>query len=318
MAFAPDDPVIAWLLQGDVAIRYQTRRDLLGANRPDLRARIATEGWGAALLGQRNPDGSWGLGFYQPKWTCSHYTLLDLATIGLDPAHARARDSVQRILDTEKRDDGGIGPGKTVADSDVCVNGMFLTYASHFRAPARDLRSIVDFLIGQHMGDGGFNCRSNRAGARHSSMHSTISVFEGLSRYRRAGYGYRAEDLAGIRRDCVEFLLLHKLFRSDRTGKVIDPAFLRLPYPWRWRYNVLRALDAFAAEGVPWDDRMQDAVDVLLTSRRRPDGRWPTNAAHPGAVHLTMDPAGEPGRWNTLIALRSLAHYGKLSSALPA
>ena len=46
-----------WLLKGDVSIQYQVHRDLLGQARPDLRACIATEGWGAHFLSLRNPNG---------------------------------------------------------------------------------------------------------------------------------------------------------------------------------------------------------------------------------------------------------------------
>ena len=76
-----DSTILDWLLSGDVALQYQASRDLLGEDRPDLRARIATEGWGARLLACRNDDGSWGERFYQPKWTSTHYTLLDLKTL---------------------------------------------------------------------------------------------------------------------------------------------------------------------------------------------------------------------------------------------
>ncbi len=317
MRLDPADPVVAWLLAGDVAIQYQTHRDLLGQERPDLRARIATEGWGAALIAARRPDGHWGQGFYQPKWTSTHYTLLDMMMLGADPTHPQLRESVHLVTQTEKHADGGIGPGKSIAQSDVCVNGMFLNYASYFGEEEDGLRSVVDFLIGQTMADGGFNCRSNRSGARHSSLHSTVSVLEGIHRYRVAGYAYRGAELDRIAETCVEFILMHRLYKSDRTGDVISPAFLRLPWPWRWRYNILRALDCFAAMGLTWDARMQDAVEALL-DRRRPDGRWPTNAAHPGAVHVTMDKAGQPGRWNTLVALRALSHFGKLPATAPA
>jgi hypothetical protein len=312
--FDPGHPLLTWLLSGDVAIQYQVWRDLLGTDRPDLQARIAKEGWGAALLAARHPEGHWGDRFYQPKWTSSHYTLLDLKTLAISPSHPVPRESVRLIARTEKHPDGGIGPGRSIGASDVCVNGMFLNYASYFGEEEPTLQSIVDFLIGQHMGDGGFNCRSNRSGARHSSLHSTLSVLEGIHQYKTSGYRYRLDALDRIAGQCVAFLLLHRLFKSDRTGAVIRPEFLKLPFPRRWRYATLRALDCLAQMDHPWDDRLQDAVDVLL-NRRRSDGRWMTNAAHPGAVHLVMDRAGQPGRWNTLIALRVLAHYDKLPEA---
>ncbi len=310
MSINPDNPVVSWLLEGDVAIQYQVWRDLFGQDRPGLRRRIGTEGWGAAILSKRHQDGTWGEGFYQPKWTSSHYTLLDLKNLALDPGHKLAGESVDLISHTEKREDGGIGPGETISASDACVNGMFLNYASYFGAAQSELESIVDFLIAQHMADGGFNCRLNRSGARHSSLHSTISVLEGITEYERRGYDYRVDELSRIARRCVGFILVHRLFRSDRTGEVIKPEFLKLPYPWRWKYNILRALDCFAAAGVAWDARMQDGIEALM-ARCRPDGRWPTNAAHPGTVHVVMDPARQPGRWNTLMALRVLSRYGK-------
>ena len=75
------------------------------------------------------------------------------------------------------------------------------------------------------------NGRLNRSGARHSSLHSTVSVLEGICQYRKSGYAYRNAELADIAQNCIAFMLLHRLFRSDRTGKVINPEFHRLPFP---------------------------------------------------------------------------------------
>lgn len=43
-------PIINWLLEGDVAIQYQVHRDLLASEKSDLRDRIASEGWGQSFL----------------------------------------------------------------------------------------------------------------------------------------------------------------------------------------------------------------------------------------------------------------------------
>ena len=126
--------VVDWLLGGDVAVAFQTARDLLGQDRPELQARIATEGHGAALLAARGANGHWGRGFYQPKWTSSHYTLLELKNLGLPPGTEPARETVQLILRREKSRDGGLNPTATVAWSDACVNGMALGYSAYFGA----------------------------------------------------------------------------------------------------------------------------------------------------------------------------------------
>jgi len=50
----------------------------------------------------------------------------------------------------------------------------------------------------------------------------------------------------------------------------------------------------------------------MMPAKRMADGSWLTNAAHPGVVHVCLEQAGQPGRWNTLIALRALGHFGQL------
>lgn len=300
-----NDAIIDWLLEGDLAIQYQVHRDLLGEERPDLRARIATEGWGARFLACRNPDGSWGQRFYQPKWTSTHYTLLDLRTLCIDPDNALIQGSIFDVLGDLKGPDGGILCSRANAASDVCVNGMVLNYASYFGTPGDDLRSVVDFLLNEHMADGGFNCRSNCSGAHHSSLHSTLSVLEGIQEYATSGYGYRLDELQKAAEVAREFILLHRLFKSDRTGQIIRKDFLRLSFPPRWFYNILRSLDHFRAAKAPWDDRMSEAFSVLMSKRRR-DGRWPLQAARAGQVHFRMEEPRQPSRWNTLLALRVL------------
>jgi len=306
------DQLVNWLLAGDVAIQYQVYRDLLDEERPDLRARlrarIASEGWGAQFLQARQPEGHWGRGFYQTKWISSHYTLLDLKHLGITPEHPQIRESIHHILAHHKSADGGVNPAKTIQASEVCVNGMFLNYACYFRMPAEPLQSIVDFLIGVQMPDGGFNCESNQHGAAHSSLHSTISVLEGIAEYLANGYAYRAAELNVIAGQAQEFILLHRLFRSDHTGEIIHPRFLMLSYPSRWFYDILRALDYFRSAGVAYDPRMQDALDVL-TQKRRQDGSWPLQARHPGQTHFDMEKPGQPSRWNTLRALRVFKHF---------
>jgi hypothetical protein len=304
-----NDEVLRWLLRGDVSVQYQTWRDLLDDDRPDLQRRITTEGWGARFLSCQNSNNSWGRGFYQPKWTSSHYTLLDLRSLEADPGEPRIRDAIHRITTERKNEDGGIRHAVTVVASDVCLNGMYLSYACYFSEPQEGLESVIDFVLDQRLPDGGFNCRWNRSGARHSSVHSTLSVLEGMLEYCLKGYEHRSQDVREATMGAREFLLQHRLFRSDRTGQVIHPSLLRIPHPPRWKYNILRSLDYFRRAGAEWDERMADAMDVLV-QKRGADGRWRLQAAHPGAVHFDMEEVGRPSRWNTLIALRVLKMFG--------
>jgi hypothetical protein len=299
--------IIAWLLEGDIAIQYQVHRDLLGSDRPDLQARISTEGWGLRLLECQRADGHWGRKFYQPKWTSTHYTLLDLKHLNMAPVPSVIA-AIHMVLENEKGPDGGINPSKTMQHSDVCINGMVLNYACYFRMAEAHLTSMIDFLLAAKMADGGFNCLSNRQGATHSSLHTTLSVLEGILEYERHGYTYRLDELKRAQQSSQEFILLHHLFRSDRTGKVINPHFLGLHYPSRWYYDILRALDYFRDAQAPYDTRMQEAIQVIL-QKQTASGYWKLAAHHPGQTHFHMEPAGKPSRWITLRALRVLRAY---------
>jgi hypothetical protein len=139
-------------------------------------------------------------------------------------------------------------------------------------------------------------------------MHTTISVLVGILEYTKNGYRYRLKELQEAADQSREFLLRHRLFRSDRTGNVIDKKWLMLSYPSRWKYDILRALDYFQFAGIDYDPRMQDALDYLEKKRRK-DYTWPVQAKHPGQTHFEMEKTGGPSRWNTLRALRVLKHF---------
>ena len=67
-------------------------RDLTGASAEGVaaeRARIASEGWGAPILGRQRADGNFGGGITTPHWRSNLYTLLLLRHLGLDPTSPR-------------------------------------------------------------------------------------------------------------------------------------------------------------------------------------------------------------------------------------
>ena len=127
---------------------------------------------------------------------------------------------------------------------------------------------------------------------------------------QRNGYSYRLKELEKTKSESQEFILMHKLFRSDKTGKMINPNFLKLCYPPRWYYDILKAMDYFQSAYVKYDNRMDDAIEVII-SKRNKDGQWKLPANHPGQTHFDMEKPGNPSRWNTLRALRVLNHYKK-------
>ncbi len=297
--------VIDWLLRGDPSIRWQAQRDLLhlGADVYDYeRARMLRAGWGKHLLAQQDADGNWGGGIYTPKWTSTTYTLLLLRDLGLPQDEARAQRGCANFFFRGLERDGGINLFKSYDHSETCVNGMLLSLLSYFRSQDPRLHSIAGYLLNEQMPDGGWNCRYV-LGATHASFHTTISVLEGLRDYRLLAGS--TPQLADAVARGHEFLLNHRLYKSHRTGRIVDSEMTRLHFPPRWHYDILRALDYFRSVGASTDPRMADAVG-LLKSHRTPDGRWPLNRSWTGRVFFELESTGKPSRWNTLRALRVL------------
>lgn len=303
--------IVEWLLNGDVSIKYQVHRDLLCSSenqQKKLQKKIETEGWGAQFLHAQKENSHWGRGFYQPKWISTHYTLLDLKNIGLSQNNGNAQKSILKILDETIGRDGGVNYSKTVKESDVCINGMVVGIASYFKIMGKKINSLIDYLLSTQMDDGGWNCEHIH-GATHSSLHTTISVLEGLLEYKKTGGEHRIKDIEKADSRGIEFILEHKLFQSHRTGAIIDKKMLMLSYPSRWRYDILRALDYFQSAKIRYDNRMDAAIEILI-KKRRSDHKWPLQMKHSGQVHFDMEKTGQPSRWNTLRALRVLEHFG--------
>ena len=306
---------IKWLLNGDPAIRWQALRDLVGAAERTVereRRRVARDGWGARLLARQDPEGTWagGLssdgGLYSPKWTSTTYTMLLLRDFGLPATDRQARKACTLLLDRGLQRDGGINYGiwaKWTRRSETCVTGMVLSILSYFEYEDARLDTIANHLLEQQMPDGGWNCQ-RPSGATHASVHTTISVLEGLRLYE-LHRGRQVREVRAAQRRGREFLLVHRLFRSHRTGEIIKPVFTRFSFPPRWHYDILRALDYFQAVNGPCDRRLAEAIDIVRSSQRE-DGRWLLQHAYQGKTYFELERLGAPSRWNTLRALRVL------------
>ncbi|MGH8958748.1 MAG: hypothetical protein ACRDVK_08740 [Acidimicrobiia bacterium] len=243
------------------------------------------------------------LGTYSPKWISTTYTLLLLRDMGLDPASDEARRAVSLVRENSKWEEGG----QDYFDGEVepCINGMAVAIGSYF---GENVEGIVDRLVGEQLGDGGWNCEAER-GSTRGSFDTTISVLEGLLEYEKANGG--SSKVAEVRHIGEEYLLERRLMRRLSTGELIDPTWLQFSFPPRWHYDVLRGLDYLRSAGVEPDERSAEAVD-LVEGKRQPDGRWLLENTYPGRVHFEMDEGdGKPSRWNTLRAMRVLAWAGR-------
>lgn len=295
---------LRWLLDSDPAIRWQVMRDLTGET-PDAvkaeRSRIATQGWGAELLARQSPGGNWGGPTEYPGLLITLYTLVVLKDLGLDPASEQARRMIDRV---DKR--LVFRPLKNRpflhGETEPCINGRILGIGAYFKEPNDEL---VNQLLNEQLEDGGWNCEAPNS--RRSSFHTTICVLEGLREYERAVR--KSALVTRARKKAENYLLERRMFRSLRSGEVIDKRWLRFSFPTFWHYDVLRGLDYLRNAGIKPNNRVTEAVQIVM-KRRHQNGRWPLNVVHAEQIPLAMETAvGSASRWNTLRALRVLRWY---------
>jgi hypothetical protein len=260
------------------------------------------------------PDGSWGGGIYSPKWISTTYTLLSLIGIGIPGDHPAAQKAAALTLDKMlglRRDETFM---HRLAELDRCIVGMDLGIASYFGLRDERVEAMVANLLIERMPDGAWNCRRmRRPRPHHSSFHTTFNVLEGLRLWLETTPEHPLRDeVVEAEREALRFALQHRLFKSDKTGEVIHHNFTMLSYPYRWYYNVLRGLEYFARVDWPYDERLEEAME-LLRRRRGADGRWPVQHKYPGKSFFEMEKVGGPSRWNTLRALRVLKWWERVS-----
>jgi hypothetical protein len=315
--------IMPWLLDSDPSIRWQVMRDLTGAPAEEVaaeRARVATEGAGARLLGLQGADGRWGGAAWNRGWNSTMHVLMLLRDLGLDPASDQARRAVGRVRDGVTWT--GCGPPECdgnpffAGEVEPCINGQVGAVGAYF---GQDVRGIVDRLLAEQLPDGGWNCEA-ASGSTRSSFNTTICVLEALLEHGlRAG---SSPEVTAARLRGEAYLLERRLFRRRSTGAVIDhdrkdgpaggrghPAWTRFAFPTWWHYDVLRGLEYLRRAGVAPDGRVAEAID-LAVSKRDGDGRWPLEVRYPGDMPVETDEReGRPSRWNTLRALRVLNWY---------
>jgi hypothetical protein len=301
--YAPRPAHLKWLLDSDPSIRWQVMRDLTDEAPNAIaaeRSRVATEGWGAQLLDRQAPAGTWGGRKENEGLLITFYTLVVMKDLGLDPASKQARKMTARVekLRFKWHNNRAFFDGET----EPCINGRILGLGAYFKEPND---ALANQLLAEQLEDGGWNCEAPKS--TRSSFHTTICVLEGLLEYEQAGR--KSAAVTKARKRGEKYLLERRMFRSLRTGEVINKRWLRFSFPPFWHYDILRGLEYLRNAGIKPDSHLSEAIGTVI-ERRHQNGRWPLNLLHPEYIPVKMETeVGSASRWNTLRALRVLRWY---------
>ncbi len=340
-------PVIDWLLEeNEPSARYETLAGLLDKDENDpvvrkTRGMIGLTGWAANILDKQKEQTYWDSpdNCYMPKFSASSWQLLVLADLGVTSKDPRIAKAVEHFLNLHNMESGGVSmrpKGHPKFEPHVCLTGNVVRALAKmgYSEDDRILKSL-DWLIAKQLPDGGWNCAPP---GKHGSFTSTVQPVWALSEMMRhdARRGWEASAKRGS-----EFLLKHRVFKSDRDDSIVLLDFLRLHYPLQYSYDFLHGLRVLTEFGIKNDRRMNDAVSLLL-EKRTPDGKWPLEGVyrgwrHPNPMHgeetnsrpeerelithgwgteraIQLEEAGKPSKWITLQALLVLKRLGLFKS----
>jgi len=172
------------------------------------------------------------------------------------------------------------------------------------------LEKALKWLVKIQNKDGGWLCPHWKAHVKdkHGCFYGTICPLEAFSEVKKENL---TKEMKGTIEKGAEFLLMHRLFKADHHSyEVINQSWLKLSFPWFYGYNILRGLDVLTKLGYMKDERLNDAVDVLL-QKRQSNGAWILESAPIGRMQTNIEAKGKPSKWITLIALRVLKRLGK-------
>ncbi len=293
--------IIEWLLEGDIVIQHLTNKYLL-----DRPFNHHNEGYIARYLDLYDAvHQEWGGSIYSNKWISSTYTLLELKYMEVHPDNASYQDATRKVLNGLWTNHGKISKTRY---QDMCMSAMLLSLICYGKINDVRINEIVDYILAHQMDDGGWNCAwdSVHNSSTVGSVHTTISVLEALADYKHYGYNYRLTETEQQVTGGQEYLLSRELFKSHQTGEVIHPDMISFHYPCRWKYDCFRAVEYFARVEYPYDDRMQEALDLVKAALKK--GYINKGKTYPGKIHFPLE-SGPKGRFNTYRGLLILKNY---------
>ena len=341
--------VLNWLLEEDEpSARYHTLVDLQERGENDQSVvstlnRIGRIGWASKILARQKDGIHWDnpKSCYVPKFSACSWQLVVLADLGVSSKDQRVDNAVDHFLEHHNVETGGISlrpKGHEKFEPHICATGnMVRALAKMGYAEDDRVLSAMDWLLSKQLADGGWNCSpSGKHGSFMSVVQPVWALSEMMAHDARKGWEVSAKRGA-------EFLLKHRVYRSDKDDSVVMLDFLRLHYPIHYCYDFLHGLRVLTELGIKNDSKMNDAVALLL-EKRTPDGKWNLDGVYRGwrhahAMHgeetvsrpeerelitqgwgteraLQIEEAGKPSKWLTLQALLVLKRLGLLVPGL--
>jgi hypothetical protein len=299
---------LPWLLEEENApVRYGALVDLLDrpADDPEVRAaRTAIPAYPpvARLLAVQKRGGYWiKRDYYLPKHYGTFWTLCVLGDLGLTAEQPEIRRACE-FLFTFQRDNGAFCRRRRVAgkglvwadDAGPCTQARIVRFLIQFGyGDDAWTRAGIEWLLATQRDDGWWDCASRQRPGCLRATHDVLRVAA-----LDAETAAQPAIARGAERVCE--LLGRQNLSKYHTGA----SWTVLEYP-PFDLSLVSTLEALGRLGYTAARPEIAEAAAYLLGRQLPNGAWPLDCGYARAP-FSFGPEGEPNKWLTLDALRTL------------
>ncbi|MFQ6001941.1 MAG: hypothetical protein ACE5LG_09795 [Anaerolineae bacterium] len=302
------DP-IPWLLEGEASIRYFALTEVLDRSDDDPEAVAAKKAIPGsptvkAIVAAQHPEGYWEQAdsTYWPKYKSTLWQLTILSELGVGGDHPAVRKGLAQM---EKAIEAIGAPKAIIEEGDViyCYSGNTIRYLCHFgRGENAEVRRALDRLLELIKKDGAWTCPHNDGA---TCIWGLIKVLRGLAALPPS---LRSKGTEETIKKGAETLLEFDYLGQPKEGLTEngwETDWLKFGFPSFYESDLLEALDTLTDLGYGEDLRLRRLLDPVL-SKQDELGRWRLENSFNGRMQMDIEVKGEPSRWITLRALRTL------------
>jgi len=299
----PPSDLVDWLLDSKTpSIRYLTARDLLHLSDSSPQMRLAqhaimNNGLVPAIFAKQTASGQWANehSYYTPKYVSTHWSLMLLTELCVDPIDMRFQRGVDYMLKATAAQMCDLLKGED--RSLACFWGNLLRYALYAgRGDDPRVQSIVEYLVsGITVGQG--CCHHN---GDYSCAWGVVRALWGLAALKQIPQHVDIQDAVeqGLHFLVDSFNLIEANYPTPDHGKV-HPMWFKLNFPLFYQADILFTLRVLADLNRLDHPNAVAALD-WLDGQRLPNGRWHGSSPFRQRTWRELGDSEETARWVSL------------------
>lgn len=308
-----DNPLAVWLLQSQIpTIRYLTITRLLGKNHSDPTAqkefqRIQKEGAVPAILARQIAPGQWPYvnHYYTPKYVSTHWSMLLLRELLVDPHNPRYQDGIEYMLSSTSSSIQESLP--QVGPDLVCLWANILAYAVYGNRIGDDRLVAIIEVCAKSVRDTSCRCKHNLNLPCSWGVVRALWAFAAIPETQRSQEIKDAVD-HGINFLLEQFDLTQANYPSPENK--IHPIWFKLSFPLFYQSDILMTLRVLGDLNQLHHPGAQAALD-WLEGKRAKNRQWRGSSPFRQRTWPELADQEEINRWVSFYAAWILNQAGR-------